>query len=139
MLNYQVIFAFIISIILGCNTADQTTGTNDNSLPSEGSSCEDGAEFTIQDFILSNNVWGKGSETNYEQCIYYESTNNQTEIGWNWNWPGNGNVRAYPEIIFGHKPWSTTSTSSLLPARINSKSITMKYSGSATAIGQWNL
>jgi hypothetical protein len=139
MFNSQVIVFIVVSILLGCGKKDQTTNSGDGTIPSEGSSCEDGAEFTINDFILSNNVWGKGSETNYEQCIYYESINNQTEIGWNWNWPANGNVRAYPEIIFGLKPWSTTSTSALLPAQINSNNITLNYSGSALAIGQWNL
>ena len=139
MFNYQVIFVITFSILLGCGKKDQTTNSGDGTIPSDGSSCEDGAEFTINDFILSNNVWGKGSETNYEQCIYYESSNNQTEIGWNWNWPGNGNVRAYPEIIFGLKPWSTTSTSTFLPAQINSNNISLKYSGTASAIGQWNL
>jgi hypothetical protein len=139
MFNYQIILFVIVVILLGCNNPDQTTDTNDDDLPSEGSSCEDWAEFTINDFILSNNVWGKVSETNYEQCIYYESKNNQTEMGWNWDWPGNGNVRAYPEIIFGLKPWSTESTSALLPTQVNIKSITLKYASTASAIGQWNL
>ena len=74
---------------------------------------------------------------NYEQCIYYESNNIQTEIGWNWDWPGNGSVRAYPEIIFGRKPWSTESTSTLLPAQINSNQITLKYY--RHCFGNWSM
>ena len=73
MFNFQLIFVIIISILLGCGKKDQTTNSGDGTIPFDGSSCEDGAEFTINDFILSNNVWGKGSETNYEQCIYYKS------------------------------------------------------------------
>jgi hypothetical protein len=129
----------IASLILGCSKEDKTINVGIEIEPSEGSSCEDWAEFRFNEFLLSNNVWGKGDEENYEQCIYYESINNQTEIGWNWDWPGNGNVRAYPEIIFGLKPWSSESTSTLLPARINSNQITLKYSGTVSAIGQWNL
>ncbi|MEJ2194262.1 MAG: hypothetical protein P8X73_05315 [Ignavibacteriaceae bacterium] len=139
MLNYQGLLAIIVSIILGCNQTEQTTKPDDDVILSEDSSCIDWAEFTVNDLIISNNVWGKGTETNYEQCIYYKSNNTQTEIGWNWDWPGTGDVRAYPEIIFGLKPWSTESTSPLLPAQINSNSIILKFTGTAKAIGQWNL
>jgi len=125
--------------MLGCSKEDKTIDAGIQIEPTGDSSCVDWAEFKINDFLLSNNVWGKGLETNYEQCIYYESNNNQTEIGWNWDWPANGNVRGYPEIIFGLKPWNTTSTSQCLPAPINSNQITLKYSCTASAIGQWNL
>ncbi len=139
MSHLQFILFIIASFILGFSKEDQSINAGIEIETSEGSSCVDWAEFRINEFLLSNNVWGKGTETNYEQCIYYESNNIQTEIGWNWDWPGNGSVRAYPEIIFGLKPWSTESTSTLLPAQINSNQITLKYSGTASAIGQWNL
>ena len=138
MSHLQLILFIIASLILGCSKEDKTINPGIEFQPSGDSSCADWAEFRINEFLLSNNVWGKGTEP-YEQCIYYEFNNNQLEIGWNWNWTGNGNVRAYPEIIFGQKPWSTESTSTLLPARINSNQISLKYSGAASAIGQWNL
>ena len=139
MRNYLGIVVIIVSIVSSCNQTEQTTKSDEDVLPSENSSCMDWAEFTINEFILSNNVWGKDTETNYEQCIYYKLNNTQREFGWNWDWPGNGNVRAYPEIIFGLKPWSTESTSLSLPAQINSNNIKLKFSCTAAAIGQWNL
>ena len=40
--------------------------------------------------------------------------------GWSWQWPrGNGEVKAYPEVVFGHKPWLATSTTNSLPRRIS--------------------
>jgi hypothetical protein len=137
--HLQLLLFIIALVIFGCSKEDKTTDPGIEIQPSRDSSCADWAEFQINEFLLCNNVWGKGNEVDYEQCIYYEINNNQTEIGWNWDWPGNGNVRAYPEIIFGQKPWSTESTSTSLPAPINSNQITLKYSGNASAIGQWNL
>ena len=139
MSHLQLILIIIASLMLGCSKEDKTIDAGIQIEPTGDSSCADWAEFRFDDYLLTNNVWGKGSETNYEQCIYYESNNNQTEIGWNWDWPGNGNVRAYPEIIFGLKPWNTESTSQWLPAPINSNQIFLKYSCTASAIGQWNL
>ena len=72
MPNYQGLLAIVVSIVLGCNQTEQTTKSDENVIPSENSSCVDWAEFTINDFIISNNVWGTGTETNYEQCIYYK-------------------------------------------------------------------
>lgn len=139
MSHLQLILFVLASLILGCSKEEQTINTNNEIETFQDSSCVDWAEFRIDEFLLTNNVWGKGTETNYEQCIYYESNKFETEIGWNWDWPGNGNVRAYPEIIFGLKPWTTESTSTLLPAQINSNQITLTYSCTASAIGQWNL
>ena len=139
-MNYfQFIFFITAFIIPGCNNEETPTDTYTGPEVTADTSCADWAEFQINDLLLSNNVWGKGTETNYEQCIYYKSTDGNTEFGWNWDWPANGGVRAYPEIIFGLKPWSSNSTSPLLPAGINSNNITMQYSVSASAVGQWNL
>ena len=139
MSQFKLILFVIATLILGCSKEEKTTDAGIETQPSGDSSCINWAEFRINEFLISNNVWGKGTETNYEQCIYYKFTNNQLEIGWNWDWPGNGGVRAYPEIIFGLKPWSSESTSQLLPAQVNNNQITLKYSGTASAIGQWNL
>lgn len=136
---FQFIFFISAFLIPGCSKDETPTDTNNNPVIVSDTSCADWAEFTVNEYLLSNNVWGKGTDINYEQCIYYSTADGNTEFGWNWNWSGNGSVRAYPEIIFGLKPWSANSTSDLLPARINSKNITLEYTASASAIGQWNL
>lgn len=134
-------FIFFITAFLlpGCSKEEIPINTYQDPVIVADTSCADWAEFPVNEFLLSNNVWGKGTETNYEQCVYYKSTDGNTEFGWNWDWPGNGGVRAYPEIIFGLKPWSANSTSPFLPAPISSSNITLQYEASASAIGQWNL
>ena len=54
-----------------------------------------------------------GFDIDFSQCIF---TTSDSIFGWNWDWPNIGNnVKAYPEIIFGKKPWSSSSTNNLLP------------------------
>ena len=90
MSHLQLILFIIASLILGCSKEDKTINRGIEIESSEGSSCANWAEFRVNEFLLSNNVWGKGTEPDYEQCIYYETNNNQTEIGWNWIGPETG-------------------------------------------------
>ena len=70
--------------------------------------CDPWAQRLYGDYLIENNIWGQGEINDYSQCIF---TTNDSSFGWNWTWPDVGyNVKAYPEIIFGKKPWSTTST-----------------------------
>ena len=55
----------------------------------------------------------------FTQCIYRTGSEDNTHFGWNWNWPNaNNNVKSYPEVIYGKKPWSSSSTSQALPIKI---------------------
>ena len=75
--------------------------------------CTPWDEYSFGPYLLQNNTWGQGDITNFSQCIFVTS---DSIFGWNWNWPNIGNnVKAYPEIIFGKKPWGSSSTSNLLP------------------------
>jgi hypothetical protein len=69
--------------------------------------------------MVENNVWNKGENSNYQQCVFVEENNNGTiDAGWAWNWPGlRFNVVAYPNIIYGKTPWLPTTTPKL-PVRI---------------------
>jgi len=82
--------------------------------------CDDGSEMREGEYILSNNVWGKGDRTDYEQCIIHTKLKDGVQFGWEWNWPNDGsdNVKAYPEIVYGWKPWSSQSTSTMLPVKL---------------------
>ena len=75
--------------------------------------CSPWEEYSFGPYLLQNNTWGQGDITDFSQCIF---TTSDSIFGWNWNWPNIGNnVKAYPEIIFGKKPWSSSSTNNLLP------------------------
>ena len=74
-------------------------------------------EFSLGLYLLQNNTWGQGDIANFSQCIF---TTSDSVFGWNWDWPNIGNnVKAYPEIIFGKKPWSSSSTNNILPIVLN--------------------
>ena len=81
--------------------------------------CNGWAQFAIGSYLVENNVWGQGSITDFTQCIYHTGTGDDVYFGWNWNWPvGNSDVKAYPEVIFGKKPWNSSSTNPVLPIKI---------------------
>lgn len=82
--------------------------------------CRDWAELRCGEIVISNNVWGKGDVKNATQCIGVREVNERCQFKWEWEWPdsGSGAVRAYPEIIYGWKPWSGSSTTDKLPVKI---------------------
>ena len=126
----SIILRFLVLIPLivfwGCDNGktdpiDQT--------PEETTRCEDNAKIIVDSFILENNVWGRGDLTDYSQCITLIQTGGDLTFKWNWQWPaGQFNVKAYPEIIYGWKPWMSGSTTSNLPVRMSEgKIITVSF------------
>ncbi len=82
---------------------------------------EDWGEFTCGEYLLANNVWGKGDLTDYDQTIGIAKTPDSCHFRWAWRWPVSSlnSVRAYPEIIYGWKPWSAASTTPSLPVQVS--------------------
>ncbi|MCG8588609.1 MAG: hypothetical protein MJE66_04895 [Proteobacteria bacterium] len=77
--------------------------------------CADNAELRRGPLLLFNNVWNKGSLDDYEQCIAL----GEDAFHWRWRWPGGDLMpEAYPEIVFGHHPWRTDSTTEALPRKL---------------------
>ena len=103
--------------------------------------CNSWSQFAIGSYLVENNVWGQGSITDFSQCIYRTGTGNDIQFGWNWNWPiGNSDVKAYPEVIFGKKPWSSSSTNEALPIKIqNLDEFYVAYDLDMVATGSYNL
>ena len=101
-------------------------------------SCSGWAQETLGPYIIENNVWGQGSINNYTQCIYITE---DSSFGWNWDWPNQGyNVKAYPEVIFGKKPWSSQSTHPSLPVKIGEvESFVVDFDLTMTGSGSYNL
>ena len=100
--------------------------------------CDPWAQEPYGDYLIENNVWGQGSINEFTQCIF---TANDSSFGWNWDWPDIGyNVKAYPEIIFGKKPWSVNSTTNELPIKIdNVETFEVNFDLNIEASGNYNL
>jgi len=102
------------------------------------SSCNGWSQETLGPYIIENNIWGQGSINNYTQCIYITE---DSSFGWNWDWPNQGyNVKAYPEVIYGKKPWSTQSTHPSLPLKIGDvESFVVDFNLTMSGSGSYNL
>ena len=100
--------------------------------------CNDWAQESIESYIIENNVWGAGSLNNYDQCIYI--TDNSM-FGWTWDWPNEGyHVKSYPEVMFGKKPWSSTSTHPSMPLKaVDVESFIVDFDLEMEAEGSYNL
>ncbi len=103
--------------------------------------CQDLAKVDAGSFRAENNTWGKGTLTGWSQCIGLQPNADETVAArWTWDWPNSGsNVKAYPEIIFGQKP-GTTSTTDALPRQVDGlREVRIKYDVASTHTGSGNL
>ncbi len=105
--------------------------------------CKSGATVQDKPYTYENNEWGSGKEhSSYEQCLLERSVNGETERGWSWIWPGTDpSVFAYPEIIFGWKPWTGgPSSDPRFPLKLSSmQHLTIQYAVETEADGSYNL
>lgn len=84
--------------------------------------CADFDQFNQGEITLENNTWNTQNldVNSFEQCIYQYETNKTQLWGWSWSYPDSATgINAYPQIIFGKKPWHPQSTSNKLPLQIN--------------------
>jgi Glycosyl hydrolase family 12 len=103
--------------------------------------CNDSDSIDSGDYQAQNNTWGKGSLSGWSQCIGIKMGADGAIVGrWTWDWLNSGsNVKAYPEIIFGQKPGSAT-TSKALPIKIDDlRAATVSYDVSSTNTGSGNV
>ncbi len=104
--------------------------------------CEDWAGITDGEYIFSNNVWGKEDIVESKQCLLTSGEEGELEHGWQWQWPEEeeARIKAYPEVIYGYKPWSLSSSTPNLPVKIaNLKNLTVAYEVDTEATGNYNL
>jgi hypothetical protein len=116
----------------------QPTATSTSAIPMD---CDDWALVNRGNFQAQNNTWGKGSISDWSQCIGIEINPDGTLDGrWTWDWHFSGSgVMAYPEIIFGQKPGSST-TSPELPIKLaDLGEVTVSYDVTSTHTGSGNL
>jgi len=98
--------------------------------PGISSDCINYSTTSQGPFSYQNNMWAEAKAKGpFEQCVIARKLQGKTQLGWTWNWPGYEPLGfGYPEIIFGWKPWSSQSTTALLPLRIsNIRSLTVSY------------
>ena len=78
---------------------------------------EECGEFSLinkGEINIENNTWNATNlaPNSYEQCIY--QYNNW--VGWKWSYPDTAKgINAYPQLIYGKKPWHNGSTTTALP------------------------
>ena len=105
--------------------------------------CDDWARLRDAALLYENNVWndaGVGRETR-RQCLLQRVVDGKAQYGWSWQWPrGSGEVKAYPEVVFGHKPWHPASTTGSLPRRMSAiDELAVAYRVAMQARGRYNL
>jgi len=87
--------------------------------------CTNWAKFFYGDYVLVNNAWGvappRPPRSDWTQCIYNGTVGGQIRNQWTWNWPsiGSNDVYAYPEVIFGWKPFDADTTTTKLPRQLS--------------------
>ena len=84
--------------------------------------CGDFSLINQAEINIENNTWNATNlePGSYEQCIYQYNNAEENWIGWKWSYPDTAEgINAYPQLIFGKKPWHSGSTTTALPIEIN--------------------
>ncbi|GGJ47155.1 RICIN domain-containing protein [Deinococcus roseus] len=103
--------------------------------------CEEYATLNSGPYKYVNNTWGSFKTSGWKQCLQERTVNGVKQYGWNWNWPGyDPSVYAYPEIIFGWKPWDNApSTDARFPMAVNGmKNVILNWDVEATRSGHYD-
>ncbi|MEO7036975.1 MAG: hypothetical protein ABI548_23700 [Polyangiaceae bacterium] len=115
-------------------------GAQDRSV---SATCGNGAQFHNKPYTWENNQWGSGKEhSSYQQCLLERDHDAETQHGWSWIWPGTDtSVFAYPEIIFGWKPWTGgRSSDQRFPMKLSDmQRLKIHYDVETEANGSYNL
>jgi hypothetical protein len=85
---------------------------------------------------LENNQWGRTrSSAVGDQSVWYDTANGQFGWTWNWNKSNGGRVVGYPEVMYGHKPWSRRETLGRIDEM---RTLEVDYAFETVADGSWN-
>ncbi|GEM45470.1 hypothetical protein DC3_11050 [Deinococcus cellulosilyticus NBRC 106333 = KACC 11606] len=134
------------SCVQGANQKFRLMPTSHGSGPGpspEKEYCDDFHTILVGPYKYVNNTWGS-NKTNgqpYRQCLQERTLNGVKQYGWNWNWPGfEPTVYAYPEIIFGWKPWDGgASTDARFPMQVGGMpNVILNYEVEGTRSGHFD-
>ncbi len=126
-----ILFSFQI---VACQKDNNSPLTNNPTKNIDTVVCAVDNSLIFNEYKIINNCWGKGNITNFSQCIYLKENDGNYNIGFNWFWQSNinNNVKAYPEILFGFKPFESKSTTNKLPIKLSqNKKIIASFSSIA--------
>lgn len=105
--------------------------------------CTPGATVPLGKFTLENNTWGANEVSTFSQCILYSPATVPTpQYGWSWTYPqeAEDDVKAYPEIEYGKKPWAAQSTTPNLPQQLSAiGSLQVDFTAQLDVNGRYNL
>ncbi|HYO74443.1 MAG TPA: hypothetical protein VEU33_51045 [Archangium sp.] len=105
--------------------------------------CWSDALLAAGSYVVENNQWGRGSITDYSQCVANGgiAADGSVSARWTWSWPASpGEVKGYPAIVFGQKPGYTATPDSNLPMRVNALTqVTSSWSTRSTYWGRGQL
>ncbi len=80
--------------------------------------CNKYENIWFDELLLENNVWN--SSGSFSQCVYLREQGNNKTYGWQWSYSTNANgVNAFPEVIYGWKPWKDKSSNNKLPKELS--------------------
>ena len=120
---------------VAAQAADEQGGT--------ASLCMDGDQMRSGPYVYENNQWGKAKARGpFSQCLLRRTVDGVPQHGWTWDWPGfDASVFAYPEVIYGWKPWSGgRSTDPKLPMKVTDiQTMKMIFDLDLQASGGYNL
>lgn len=131
-----------VFLLAGCEQAKEPLPVSFDTVDVDAY-CRDWAKLRDAGFVYENNVWNQGTIKREQraQCLLTRVVAGKVQYGWRWQWPrGNGTVKAYPEVIYGHKPWFAASTTANLPRRISAiAELSVAYDVEMQARGRYNL
>jgi hypothetical protein len=133
LIPYKCLLIIFIASILGCSK---------NSLIEKSNQWD---TIRFKEYFVENNTWNVQTiHNNWSQTIFCDTLSGM--LGWKWDFSGEENtknkdeVKTFPEIVFGKKPYSNyQSTTSLLPERLNVAKISLNYEYRLEATGIYNL
>jgi uncharacterized protein (TIGR03000 family) len=93
-------------------------------------------------YVVENNTWGAFQVSAHAQCVYAAPESARgPRFAWTWDYPEElpNEVKAFPELIHGKKPWAWTSTTPRLPRALSPvPSLRIDFSLRTEATGRYN-
>jgi hypothetical protein len=127
----------------GCRLRHDAHNAPGKYAPGVKAECNNGYAVADGPYRYENNQWGAGkAQGAFEQCLLQRTIDGKKERGWSWSFPGtDSSVFAYPEVIFGWKPWTGGKTTDPhLPTRVGDfKKLTLIYEVESQITGSYNL
>lgn len=93
-------------------------------------------------YTVENNTWGAYQVSAYRQCVYAAPEfATGPRFAWTWDYPAElpDEVKAFPELIHGKKPWAWTSTTPRLPRPVSpAPSLRVDFAVRTEGTGRYN-